>query len=74
MKDVTGLTLHKGPTQIQPLEAVEFCLDRLDADNEHLVEEEIAKSLTYEEVIGALILARDELRRVQRFREYNNSY
>ena len=40
-------------------EAIEFCLRKMDEDKAHTVGQEIVKGLTFYEVIGALILARD---------------
>lgn len=49
------------PTGIISIDAIEFCLERLYADKAHAVTDEIARHLTYEEVIGALLLARDRI-------------
>lgn len=40
-------------------EAVDFCLDALFDDKVHKLEEEVVSCLTYEELTGALLLAKD---------------
>jgi len=40
-------------------EAVDFCLDQLYRDGDHVLDDEVCANLTYEELIGALLLARD---------------
>ena len=44
---------------IDAAEAVEFCLSQLYRDKEHTLAEDVCHNLTYEELIGALLLARD---------------
>jgi hypothetical protein len=41
--------------------AIAHCLKTLYSDNEHHTGQEIVKNLTFEELIGALLLARDEI-------------
>jgi hypothetical protein len=59
MKDASKrlLTLYR-PT-ITAEEAINFCLDRLFEDKEKKVGYEVVKGLTFEELIGALLLAKD---------------
>jgi len=40
---------------------VEYCLTRLYADKQHSVDDKIHAGFTFEELIGALLLARDAL-------------
>lgn len=49
------------PTNIMAHEAIEFCLEKLYADKMHEITDEIVHHLTYEEVIGAFLLARDRM-------------
>jgi len=46
---------------VDAMTAIQFCLSKLYEDDKHRRLDEIADGLTYEEVIGALLLARDEL-------------
>jgi hypothetical protein len=40
-------------------EAVDFCLRQLYCDRRHCIDEEVVAGLTFEELIGALLLSRD---------------
>lgn len=60
MKDVPIEIIESNRPAIPLLEAVNFCLERLYEDRGHGFTDSIAKDLTYEEVIGALLLARDD--------------
>ena len=53
------------PQDLTALGAIEFCLQQLDQDASYEMRDEIVARLTFEEVIGALLLARDALREVQ---------
>jgi len=55
--------LESSRPQIVAYEAVDFCLRQLYADRRHKLDDEVAHRLTYEELIGALLAARDELER-----------
>ena len=44
--------------------AIDHCLDQLYRDNEHAITDEVVDYLTYEELIGALLLARDRLEEI----------
>lgn len=66
MKDYTQEILEESrPEGITALGAIEFCLQQFYRDASHEREDEIVARLTFEEVIGALLLARDALRDVQ---------
>jgi len=41
---------------------LEFCYQQLIRDNKHNIEDEIVDSLTFEELIGALLQCRDYLK------------
>ncbi len=47
------------------LETITFCLEQLYKDKKHWLNDEIAKDLTYEEVIGALLQGRDAVEETQ---------
>jgi hypothetical protein len=40
-------------------DAVNYCLKKLYEDRQHSISDEVCPDLTYEELIGALLLARD---------------
>jgi hypothetical protein len=40
---------------------VNFCLDRLYEDREHVLNDFVVKGLTFEELIGSLLKIRDEI-------------
>jgi hypothetical protein len=54
------------PQQIDAEEGLDFCLNALYADKKHTIEEYVVHNLTYEELIGALLLARDTVKEHQR--------
>ena len=43
------------------IDCVNYCLQQLCADKTHEVTDEIVNKLTFEEVIGALLLAKDKI-------------
>ena len=59
MKDYEESTYRDGRPSISSNEAVEFCLNRLFEDEEHSCTDEVVHGLTFEELIGALLLAED---------------
>jgi hypothetical protein len=61
MKDSSQQALEEGRPAITGLHGVESCLARLYADETKCTSEEIVGSLTFGELIGALLVARDEL-------------
>jgi hypothetical protein len=63
MKNESKNTLESGRPMISAIEAVNFCLEQLYADKTKLITDECCNRLTYEEIIGALLLARDLLER-----------
>lgn len=46
---------------VSPLDAVNFCINQLMKDRTHSTKDEVAPRLTYEELIGALLAARQEI-------------
>lgn len=61
MKDASRETFESARPAFTASHAVEFCLEKLYADPHKRTMDEVAQSLTYEELIGALLLARDAI-------------
>ena len=61
MKDYTKKQLQSSRPDKSSLECVEFCLKQLFKDKTKLLGDEIVDKLTYEELIGTLLLCQDEL-------------
>lgn len=59
MKDANRAELEAHRPAIPAAQAIQFCLDQLYRDRTKTLEEYVAGSCTYEELIGALLLARD---------------
>jgi hypothetical protein len=62
MKDCTKKALSATRPTKTAKETVSFCLSQLFKDKTHMIEDEIVKGLTFEELIGALLLAQDSLK------------
>ena len=60
MKDFAREDLEGSRPSISVEETVDFCLKRLYADRAHCIDEEVVRGLSFEELIGALLLARDQ--------------
>jgi len=61
MKDYSKKSLEKTRPSASGIETVDFCLGQLYADRKHRISDLVAGICTYEELIGALLLARDAL-------------
>ncbi len=61
MKDLTKQQLEAHRPKMTALDAINFTLGQLYADNTVSTFDALAKNLTYEELIGALLLAKDAL-------------
>ncbi|MBN1166296.1 MAG: hypothetical protein JXA44_04105 [Methanospirillaceae archaeon] len=62
MKDFSREELEEGRPEYGVLQCIEFCLDQLYADREHTINQAFANSrLTFEELIGTLLVARDTI-------------
>lgn len=59
MRDCTEQDLRESRPDVDGLECVRFCLKRLFEDNQHGIEDRVVGGLTFEELIGALLLAED---------------
>jgi len=61
MKNYTPEQLEATRPDITAREGIDFCLHRLYLDTTHTVDDEVVTGLTLEELIGALLVARDRL-------------
>lgn len=61
MRDATQKEIEASRPDTRPLEAIQFCLDAFYADNEKSCTSEVCKNCTYEELLGALLIAKDEI-------------
>jgi len=60
MKDQTEAWIDDGSRPDKPaLEVITFCLRRLYADKKHMFQGDVVDGLTFEELIGALLMAKD---------------
>lgn len=59
MKDYNQESLESSRPDVSASEAIEFVLGQLYRDRRHAIEDEVSPRLTYEELIGALLLAQD---------------
>lgn len=66
MKNISRKTLKQYRPKELPISCIDYCLECLYKDNEHFTTDSVTKNLTYEEVIGALLLARDIIIQVNR--------
>jgi hypothetical protein len=62
MKDITRKTLEAYRPSEDALRCLNFCLGQLFADRRKSRDDIVAGCCTYEELIGALLLARDRLK------------
>ena len=61
MRDFNKVGLNASRPNEYALNLIDFCLEQLYKDKKHVVTDEIVEDLTFEELIGALIRAKDEL-------------
>ena len=61
MKDLTRQLLESHRPSTDALTTINYCLDALFEEKEKRVQDFAVKNLTYEELIGALLLARDHI-------------
>jgi hypothetical protein len=66
MKDYSKTALESSRPRTPVIEALPFCLESLYQDRVHAVQDEVVQGCTYEELIGALLLAKDELAGISR--------
>jgi hypothetical protein len=63
MRDFTEAQISKFRPNGTALDTVNFCLKHLFEDKNHLLTHGVVYGLTFEELLGALLLARDGLSR-----------
>lgn len=66
MRDYSQEELESSRPNEDALHCVEFCLEQLFKDRTKRTEQVVAGVCTYEELIGALLAAKDELERNER--------
>jgi hypothetical protein len=66
MKNTTKQKMEASRPNVSVEQAIKFCLDQLSRDKKHEMGDYVCNELTYEEVIGALLLARDQVNLVLR--------
>ncbi|MBA4073625.1 MAG: hypothetical protein C0508_01205 [Cyanobacteria bacterium PR.023] len=62
MKDATKKELESRRPHLSGLKGINFCLSELYADKHKSIDGVVAGHCTYEELIGSLLVARDELK------------
>jgi len=65
MKDYTREQIFDGRPKIEPKKAIKFCIEQLIKDDEKEITDSLVYCLTYEELLGALLLAKDEMERLE---------
>ena len=66
MKDYSKSALERSRPAGSAIETITFCLDGLYEDQAHSVQDEVVNGCTYEQLIGALLLAEDKLVNIAR--------
>jgi hypothetical protein len=59
MKDATQIALEATRPETSVSDTIAYCLNRLYADTQHTLTQEVVQGLTFEELIGTLLQARD---------------
>ena len=62
MKDYNEQQLESSRPSIDVLDGINYCLDAFFSDAEKMTDDFVANGLTFEEIIGVLLLARDEIK------------
>lgn len=62
MRDYDEKMLRGYKPSVSPSEAIEFCLEALCRDTVRKTTDEVCEHLTYEELLGALVLADEALK------------
>ena len=60
MRDFGKEQLEVSRPEWSALDTLNFCLNKLYADKQHNVSDSVCTGMSYEELIGCLLLARDE--------------
>ena len=61
MKESNEIVLQSCRPNKDTVECIDFCLENLLIDKKHSLNEHMAGECTYKELIGALLLAEDEI-------------
>lgn len=61
MKDYSRDSLEMSRPDVDTLDALQFCLNQLYNSKTKCIADNVCERLTYEELIGALLLARDTI-------------
>ena len=70
MKDFTEEEWRASrPENDDALDAIDFCLESLFMDKQRTSAQVVCKRLSYEELIGALLLAEDEIKKLKEYLE-----
>ena len=62
MKEYSRVELESSRPPLDGIVAIDFCLDALYADREHRISDPVVGGLSFEELIGALLLAKGQWR------------
>jgi hypothetical protein len=71
MKDFTKSDLEDKRPETKAEHTISYCLNRLYDDTQHTVAQEVVHRLTFEELIGTLLQARDLYEQMQEMKEYD---
>jgi hypothetical protein len=71
MRDMSRSEIEGSRPELPVNEVVEVCYQKLIGDNKHGIEDEIVHGLTFEELLGALLLCRDHFEEHKRQPAYN---
>jgi|GEM_PF-3349050 len=74
MKNTTKDRLEKSRPTIDAHKAIKYCLDQLYFDKTRSYDEHVLGDLTFEELIGALLMGRDAVEELSRGDDFNNFF
>lgn len=72
MRDYDEKMLRGYKPSVSPSEAIEFCLEALCRDTVRKTTDEVCEHLTYEELLGALVLADEALKNYHQMMDENH--
>lgn len=67
MKDVSRETIESGRPDSSPLVCINHCIEMLGRDKTRSITEDVVEWLTFEELLGALLHARDLAERSEKW-------
>ncbi|MBW8185504.1 hypothetical protein [Shewanella nanhaiensis] len=62
MRDIDKKELESGRSPLEVLEGVDYCLDALFKETEKGIDDFVVKGLKFEELVGILLVVKDELK------------